>query len=127
LDNSDEGVYRKWVLDNNLFLNPLNDLRKEPLAATDPFHLPNIVTSINTGPKYQGMYNQMKQEFVSARFMLYEGITSQGTHFSDKDVLLINTWDYPAYSINIEKIKFAYRVAFSLFDKTAFFLNEYLI
>lgn len=39
---------------------------------------------------------------------------------------LYNTLDYPTYSIAIEKVKAAYRLAYSLFDKIAFFLNAYL-
>ena len=37
-----------------------------------------------------------------------------------------NTLDYPTYSIAIEEVKAAYRLAYSLFDKIAFFLNAYL-
>ena len=36
-----------------------------------------------------------------------------------------NTLDYPSYSINVEKLKAAFRIAYSVFDKIAFFLNEY--
>jgi LA2681-like HEPN len=39
---------------------------------------------------------------------------------------LYNTLDYPTYSVAIEKVKAAYRLAYSLFDKIAFFLNAYL-
>lgn len=40
-------------------------------------------------------------------------------------MLLHNTLDYPSYSLAVEKIKVAFRVAYSLFDKIAFFLNDY--
>src|SRR5260370_37886414 len=71
-------------------------------------------------------FNQIKQEFVSARFLRFEGITSSGAHYSDRGVLLHNTFDYPTYSLAIERVKSAFRILYSLFDKIAFFLNQYL-
>ncbi len=118
--------YRKWCLHNRLFLNPLNDLGPYPIGARDIFSTPPIVTGISQGPYYQGYFNQMKQEFVSARFLYYEGINDKQAHFSDKEVLLINTLDYPAYSLAIEKVKAAFKVAYSIFDKIAYFFNHYL-
>ncbi len=47
-------------------------------------------------------------------------------HFSDRDVLLYNTLDYPSYSLAVEKVKASFRMVYSLFDKIAYFLNEYL-
>ena len=38
---------------------------------------------------------------------------------------LTNTFDYPAYGLAVEQVRTAYRVAYSLFDKIAFFLNDY--
>lgn len=125
-DSPEEKRYRRWCLQNRLFLNPLNDLEAYPVAARDVLHMPPIVTSIDTGPKYHGAFNQLKQSFVSARFELYEGIAAEETHFSDRDVLLYNTLDYPAYSIAIEKVKLAFRSFYSLFDQIAFLLNDYL-
>jgi hypothetical protein len=83
------------------------------------------VVPLGEGPYYAGFFNQMKQEYVSVRFLLYEGLTTDEIHYSDNDVTLINTLDYPVYSLAVEKMKFAFRVAYSLFDKIAFFLNHY--
>ena len=120
-----EKQYRMWCLRNRLFLNPLNDLGDYDIAARDIITTPGLVTAINVGPRYQGFYNQIKQEFVSARYLYYEGINLKPPHFSDRDVLQFNTLDYPCYSISIEKIKIAFRVAYSLLDKIAYFINEY--
>ena len=68
----------------------------------------------------------MKQEFVSARFQYYEGVNTETPHFSDKEVLLLNTLDYPSYSLSIEMVKSSFRMLYSIFDKIAFFLNNYL-
>jgi LA2681-like HEPN len=119
-------AYRLWCLTNTLFLNPLNDLGAHRIAARDILHLPSFVTPIDEPPALLGLFNQLKQEFVMARWLYYDGTLSDGIHFADRDVLLYNTLDYPAYSIAIEKVKAAYRLAYSLFDKIAFFLNAYL-
>jgi len=121
-----EIAYRKWCLANRLFLNPLNDLGTDGLAERDVLTTPSIVTGIDEGPYYPGFYNQMKQEFVSARYFLFEGTTADAPHFSDRDVLLYNTLDYPAYSLAVERTKAAFRAAYSVLDKIAFFLNHYL-
>jgi hypothetical protein len=68
----------------------------------------------------------MKQEYVSARWLLYDGLTTKLPHFSDRDVLLGLTEPRPSLSLAIEKIKIAYRIAYSLFDKIGFFMNAYM-
>lgn len=118
--------YRRWCLEKRLFLNPLNDLGPYPIAARDIFTTPNIVVGIGEGPYYPGYFNQMKQEFVSARYLYYDGINTKRPHFSDRDVLLYNTLDYPSYSLAVEKGKAAFRMVYSLFDKIAYFSNHYL-
>ena len=67
----------------------------------------------------------MKQEFVSARFIYYEGVHASGVHFSDRRVQLYDTLDYPAYSLGAEKMRMAFRISYSLLDKISFFLNDY--
>jgi hypothetical protein len=121
-----EKQYRAWCLETRLFLNPLNDLGANTIAARDILTLPDLVTPIDTPPSLIGFFNQMKQEFASARWLYYESIRSKGVHFSDREVLLYNTLDYPAYGLAVEKTKMAMRMAYSLLDKIAFFLNDYL-
>lgn len=125
-DSEEEIKYRKWCLENGLFLNPLNDLGQIDIASTDIISTPTITYKINEGPYYSGYFNQLKQEYVSARYLYYEGISSKGVHFSDKDVYLVNTLDHPAYSIATEKVKIAFRINYSIFDKISYFLNDYL-
>ena len=127
--SSEERHYRKWCLQNRLFINPLNDLGPLSVAAQDVLTLPSLTVSIASGPNVPqiiGFFNQMKQEFVSARYLFYEGIIARGPHFSDHDVRLYNTLDYPAYSLAVEKMRAAFRVFYSLLDKISFFLNHYL-
>ena len=125
-DTEHEVRYRRWCLAKCLFLNPLNDLGSLSVAARDVPTTPSMVVGIREGPHYQSFYNQMKQEFVSARWFYYDGITAKKPHFSDKDVTLYNTFDYPCYSLAARKVKVAVRMAYSLLDKIAYFLNHYL-
>ncbi len=118
--------YRKWCLEQRLFLNPLNDLGPYPIAGCDIFSQPPIAVGIDEGPSYPGFFNQMKQEFVSARFLFFEGSHIVGPHYSDAGVHLYNTMDYPCYGLSTEKVRIAFRMAYSLMDKIAFFLNHYL-
>lgn len=121
-----EREYRVWCLRHRLFLNPLNDLGPHPIAAQDVFSVPSIVVPITGGPLYHGFFNQMKQEFVAARFIYYDGVTADRPHFADRDVLLYDTLDYPCYTLAVEQQKLAFRSAYSILDKIAFFLNQYM-
>jgi len=124
-ESKEEQEYRSWCLTQGLFLNPLNDLGAYPIAARDIFGLPSITVSIKEPPVLYGFFNQMEQEYVSARYIYYEGICSDDVHFSDKDVALVNTLDYPAYSLAVERVKVAFRLLYSIFDKLAYFINSY--
>jgi len=121
-----ERQYREWCLNQRLFLNPVNDLGPHAIAAQDVFSVPSIVMPISEGHHYHGFFNQMKQEFVSARYLAFTGITATRMHFSDKDVLVFDTLDYPSYCLAVEQQKSAFRTAYSLFDKIGFFLNHYM-
>ncbi len=122
-----EKKYRAWSLANRLFVNPLNDIGSHSAAATDVLTLPPITAPLSEPPHLYGLFNQIKQEFVSARFLLFEGIAEEQnvSHFSDRGVLLYNTLDYPNYGLNIEKVKIAFLSAYSVLDKIAFLINEY--
>jgi len=122
----EEKAYRGWCLTERLFLNPLNDVGPHAVAARDVLLTPSIVVPFGEGPYYQGFYNQMKQEYVSARYLLYVGARMGGPHYSDGEVLLFNTLDYPSYALSVEQQKLALRSAYSILDKAAFFLNHYM-
>lgn len=125
-DGEDERRYRMWCLRETLFLNPLNDLGPNAIAARDVLTLPDFVTPIGEPPVLVGFFNQLKQEFVSARWLYFEGIHSDEAHLSDRGVLLYNTLDYPSLGLGVEKVKMAFRMSYSLLDKIAYFLNHYM-
>lgn len=125
-DSKSEQEYRTWCLKNHLFLNPLNDIITDNIAGHDCLLLPAITLKFNEPPIYQTIFNQIKQEFVSARHMLFEGLTQKHTHFSDKDNIQLDTLDYAVYSYSSEKIKTTFRLCYSILDKIGYLINDYL-
>ena len=126
-----ERAYRTWCLQNQLFLSPLNDLGAYSAAAIDDWMLPPITEGLEDRPDAYlpppilGIFNQFKQEYASARFTLFEGLSSTNVHFSDRGVTLTDTLDYPLYSLASERVRIAFRVAYSLLDKIAFVVDHY--
>jgi len=122
---SEERAYRRWALAEGLFLNPLLVIGPHSIAATDRIHLPAHVAPIGDPPEFIAWFNQVKQEFVGARWFLYDADRSHKKHFADKHVGLVNTLDYPAFGLHIEKVRAAFRVGYGLLDKVAGFINAY--
>lgn len=122
----EENEYRSWCLNNRLFLNPLNDLGPHSIAARDILHTPNIIVKTGSSPYYQRFANQLKQEYIIARYMLFRGISEKAHHFSNAETFLLDTLDDPRFSLSTEMIKTSFRIAYSLLDKIALFLNHYL-
>ncbi|MGD0073499.1 MAG: LA2681 family HEPN domain-containing protein [Candidatus Binataceae bacterium] len=122
----EEREYRHWCLVNCLYLNPSNDLGPYTVATTDSMGLATHVVPVDAPHIFESFFDQMKQEYVSARWLLYEGLTVKTPHFSDREVLLQATEPRPSLSLAIEKVKIAYRISYSLFDKVGFFMNAYM-
>jgi hypothetical protein len=118
--------YRQWCLNLQLYVNPLNDLGNVRIACHDALNLPTMTFASKAPPKYLSLYNQMKQEFGTARFLLYEALTKHDNHYSDADIVIVDTMESALHSFTIEEAKLSFRMAYSLFDKIAFFLNDYL-
>lgn len=119
-----ERAYREWALGLRLFLNPLNDLLIASVAAQDVLMLPSHQIG-SAGITFLAFYNQLKQEYAFARWNLFEGTRHQPLHPADRRLSLAFNADYALYSMSIEQVKIAYRCAYSLFDKIAYFINDY--
>lgn len=119
-----EKLYRKWCLERKLFLNPMNDVFAEPIAAHDVLSLPDHRAD-GVGIKFLAFFNQMKQEYAYARWCLFEGLSARDLHYADKEVKLVFNADHARYSIAIEQVKTSFRAAYSLLDKVAYFVHEY--
>ena len=78
-------------------------------------------------PRWFAMLNQLKEEYVYARFLCYDGSEKiKDLHYADKEVKLsLSDYDYVNYSIRLEQLKSAFRLLFSIFDKVAFFVNDF--
>ena len=126
-EDIEEKLYREWAVENNLFLNTLNDLPVTEICfATDVLQLPSMVVSIDAKPIFHGMFNQIKQEYVYARYQYYLSLQiREEVHYADKGTHLINFADYPQYGMRIEQLKSAFKILYGLFDKIAYFLNSY--
>jgi hypothetical protein len=92
----------------------------------DSLSLASHVVPVDASHTFESFFNQLKQEYVAARWMAYEGLSSEATHFSDRDVPLTPTLPRPALALAVERMKASYRVCYSLFDKIAFLLNAYM-
>lgn len=124
-----EVEYKAWCFNNGLYLNPFCDL-KHPLGARDYFLLPQVSRKSSDTSRAEIIsffkyYNILKQEYVSTRYILFSGVHLLNVHFSDNHVSLSDTEDEPIHSLSLEKMKLAFRSAYSLLDKVAYFLNEY--
>lgn len=124
-DNEDEIAYRKWCLKNRFFLSSLNDVCTLSVAAQDVLHLPSHTYKVDETPRFPNYFNILKQEYGSARYMLYKAIHRGSYHISDKDILLLDGFDGVSFGYRTEQLKTAYRLSYSLFDKIAVFLYDY--
>ena len=120
-----EAEYRQWALAEQLFLNPLNVFGRHTVAATDRFGLPSHRSPVGNPPHFISWFNQLKQEFCMARLLLFEAERQKGQHFSDRELMLVDTLEFSVFGIRHEKMRLAFRVAYGLLDKVAGFLNAY--
>ncbi len=129
LGTADEEIrYRRWCLERRLFLNPMNDVLDHEAVSHDILNLPTFTGPIDEFLRAQTwirLYNAMKQEYVAARLLLYESDTAPAQHFADREVQFANTLDDTIYGIGLERAKVAFRLAYSVLDKTGFFVNDY--
>ena len=138
LGKSEEKSYRIWCLRNHLFLNPLNEVIEiESAFAHDPLTIVAYTEDIRATdsvsgnpaepPRWFAMLNQLKEEYVYARFLCYEGSEKYGeVHYADKDTgLSLASYDYVRYSFRIEQLKSSFRILYSMLDQICFFVNGF--
>ncbi len=117
LGEIEEKEYREWCLRKHLFLNPMNDLlNRENAFAHDPLTITTYTEHVDYNgtearsngnpPKWFSMLNQLKEEYIYARFLCYEGSEKAGElHYADKEVKLsLSSFEYVNYSIRTIEI-----------------------
>ncbi|WP_414861609.1 LA2681 family HEPN domain-containing protein [Pseudomonas sp. IT-P176] len=132
-----EQLYKQWCLENTLFINDLNEITAEPVAAQDVMGLPSVRYSVNPlvgvteSLWLSGGFSEIKHQYAHARFTYYEAIESQYSrrevsHYANNDLFLVNSLDYCIYRRDIEQVKVSFRLLYSCFDKLAVLLFKYL-
>lgn len=84
-----------------------------------------MITKIDAKPVFHGMFNQIKQEYIYARYLYYSALSFNEPHFADREIYIKSYTDYAQYSIRLEKLKTAFKTLYGLFDKMSFFLSHY--
>jgi tetratricopeptide (TPR) repeat protein len=121
-----EIAFRNWMLQNRLCLNPLNDLGSFMEAASDVSMMPSLEKNPENPSLLHDHFMLLKQEFTCARLLCFEAMKASPDHdhFSCSSPLSMPekaVWDF-----SDEKLKITFRMAYSLFDKIAFFLKKHL-
>ena len=98
---------------------------QDSVAATDVLHLPDHTYSIDEAPRFPAYFNLLKQEYVSARYRLYQAIREEDPRFVMRDVLLLDSGEGQVLGHYTENFRTAFRSAYALFDKIALFVNDY--
>ena len=137
-ESEEEIQYRTWCLNHHFFLNPLNEVIEiESAFAHDPLTITTYTEDIHLfdsvsgnpaePPRWFAMLNQLKEEYIYARYLCFEGSEKYGDiHFADKDVKLsLASYDYANYSIRIEQMKSSFRILYSMLDQICFFVNDF--
>jgi LA2681-like HEPN len=96
-----------------------------PIAAHDVFHLPDHAYAVGEEPRFVQFYDLLKSEFIGARILYFEALTTEEAPFTDRGILLFDSFESARYGIRVQKLKASYRLAYSLFDKIAIFINDY--
>lgn len=108
-DNIQEGGYQKWICQHYLRINRFNDVEPDSmLSLCDNVKLPVIVDTPEKKALYESTFEEIKGSFISTRKILYSIINE------DKNIM------------NMEMLKMAYKNFYSIFDKIAMFLSNYL-
>jgi len=125
--SKEEIKYRKWCLENKLFLNHLNDLTTSAVANQDIIQFPNHSAPFTKIPYFSAAFSAIKREYCFARFMAFEGINKIHPSYENKKLYLTDTLDYVRYEGYIEKLKTSLRLSFSVLDSLANLMHHYFL
>ncbi|MCX5880397.1 MAG: LA2681 family HEPN domain-containing protein, partial [Deltaproteobacteria bacterium] len=120
-----ETAFRNWRLQNRLYLNPLNDLGSFMEAASDALMTLPLETDPSKPFRLHDYLTLLKQEFICARQLCFEAMQSLPDSDAASCGAILPVSEKAVCDLSDEKLKIAFRMAYSLFDKIAFFLKKY--
>jgi len=125
-ENADgDTAFRNWRLQNRLCLNPLNDLGFFMEAASDVLMTLPLEKAPAKPSLLHDHFTLLKQEFTCARQLYFEAMQSIPDHDAASCGAILPVPEQVVCDLSVEKLKIAFRMAYSLFDKIAFFLKKY--
>jgi tetratricopeptide (TPR) repeat protein len=133
-DSELEKFLVRYCLDNKLYLNICNVCQKCNASVGDTLGIITMLVPDNSKTKKTDPFlrlssylNQMKQDYVTARFLLVlSRFKNLDLHFVDKRVKIINSFDSNIPNIHIQLTRFAFKNFYDILDKIAIFINDYL-
>lgn len=120
-----ETALRNWRLQNRLFLNPLNDLGSFAEAASDVLMKPPMEKDAARPSLPHDLFKVLNQEFTCAGQLFFEAMQSVPGQDAVSFGAISPIPENAVCDLSGEKLKIAFRMAYSLFDKIAFFLKTY--
>jgi tetratricopeptide (TPR) repeat protein len=124
-----EKFLTEFCLQNKLYLNICFFCQKCDAAIGDTAIIRTMIVKAQDDAylTLSSYLNQIKQDYVTARFLLILSRYEQlNLDFVDKRVTIINTRDYSLHNIYIQLVKTAFKTFYDVLDKIAFFINDYL-
>ena len=118
-------TFRIWLLQNRLCLNPLNDLGTSTEAASDVLMTPSLKDDPAKTSLLHDHFTILKQEYSCARHLYFEAIQFIQNQDAVTCGSILPMLGKTVCDLSDEKLKIAFRMAYSLFDKIAFFLKKY--
>lgn len=121
---------RDFCIRNQLYLTPATFVgKKNDVVHGDPMFISTIIVPLNddtTINRYITFLNQIKQDFVLARYFLIQShYRSTVVETIDRDVILYDPLDYSIHNTYIQFLKMSLKLTVDTFDKIAQFLREY--
>jgi len=137
-DSEIEKFSIQFCLDNKLYLNICNYCQQCDAAVGDTAVIRKMIIPLTKHndkdwPKddqylrLSRYLNQIKQDYVTARFMLMLSTYKElNLDFVHRHVKIIDTLDYTLYNTSVELVKASFKGFYGVLDKIAYFINDYL-
>ena len=137
-DSEIEKFSSKFCLDNKLYLNICNYCQQCDAAFGDTAVIRKMIVPLTKHNdkdwlkddqylRLSRYLNQIKQDYVTARFMLmlsrYKELNLDFVH---RRVKIIDTLDYNLHNTYVELVKVSFKGFYGVLDKVAYFINDYL-